>query len=168
MFASLLQSNPRYQQLAQQYQNLESRERIAVLCLAGFMFLLLVYALVWSPANNFYADSKLNHERQLEIIQYLRSTEDKARAVSQLSTTTSAAQPLLQTISSLAGNAGIRPDRIQPEGAVGVSVWFDDVAFDGLVAWLEVLNQQGIIIGQIAIDREEAPGLVNARIIFHN
>ena len=162
-----LMSNPQLQVLVQRYEHLEKRDRFALNGLISFIAILLLYVLVWVPANNFLADRKLNHERQLSLLQYLRSTEQQARAsAGKKGSSVSSNKPLLQTVSNLAGLAGIQPDRLQPEATDGVSVWFDDVAFNNLIRWMELLNQEGITVRQVSIDREEASGTVNARVIL--
>ena len=162
-----LMSNPQLRVFVQRYEHLEKRDRVALNGLISFITIFLLYVLVWVPANNFLEDRKLNHERQLSLLQYLRSTEQQARAsAGNKGSTVSSSKPLLQTVSNLAGLAGIQPDRLQPEATDGVSVWFDDVAFNNLIRWMELLNQEGITVRQVSIDREEASGTVNARVIL--
>ena len=79
-----------------------------------------------------------------------------------------AGQSLLSQISSSTQGFQIKPNRLQPEGSDGVSVWFDDVNFNNLVRWLEAQAQQGITVRQISIDRDDLPGTVSARVILQN
>jgi type II secretory pathway component PulM len=74
----------------------------------------------------------------------------------------------LSRLSSSAGRFNIKPNRLQPEGADGVSVWFSEVGFNELIRWLENLGNEGFTVKQISIDRQEASGLVNARIILRS
>jgi len=162
-----LPSSPLLQPLLERYEQLESRDRLAVNGLAAFLALLLLYLLVWSPANVFYENSQENLGRRLSVLQFMRSTESQARAVgggSREAAVTSGT--LLPTVSRAAQEFGIKPSRLQPEGADGVSVWFNEVGFNELVAWLQSISAQGISVRQISIDREEQAGTVNARIIL--
>lgn len=55
----------------------------------------------------------------------------------------------------------------QPSGTGGVRVQLEAAAFDAMVQWLAVLDQQhGLAIDTITIDRAARPGIVNASITF--
>ena len=162
-----IMSHPQIQSLIERYGELEKRDRLAVTGLALFLGAIVLYLMVWSPANTFFDTSKVNHERQLSLLQFMRSTESQARtAGGQSSQSLVTSGSLLPTVSRTAQDFDIKPNRLQPEGADGVSVWFNAVRFNDLVSWLESLNMKGISVRQISIDREEEPGTVNARIIL--
>lgn len=156
--------HPQLQPWVQKYEALEKRERLAVVAMAAFFTLLILYALVWQPIYDFNNKAKSDYQRQLELLQYMRSTEADARSTGGPSAGLSG-QPLLQSVSVTAQQIGIAPSRIQPDGSA-VSVWFSAVAFNDLMRLLERLNERGITVRQISIDREEAPGRVNARILL--
>ncbi|MCB0068948.1 MAG: type II secretion system protein M, partial [Caldilineaceae bacterium] len=77
-------------------------------------------------------------------------------------------QALLSQVSQTAQRYNVKPNRLQPEGTDGVSVWFDAAPFDNLVGWLEEEARQGVIVRQISIDRQDQPGVVNARVVLRN
>ncbi|MEX2327090.1 MAG: type II secretion system protein GspM, partial [Pseudomonadales bacterium] len=77
-------------------------------------------------------------------------------------------QSLLSEVSRSALEFNINPNRLQPEGTGGVSVWFDGVVFDDLMLWLQEQSAQGIYVQQVSIDRQAAAGKVNARIVLRN
>ncbi|MEO2175027.1 MAG: type II secretion system protein M [bacterium] len=157
------------QNLLLRYNQLESRERLAVNGLIGFVALLLIYTLIWSPANTYYDKGLQNHVRQLSTLQYLRASEQQARAsLGKQSRAAVSGQSLLSTVSSSAQQSGIKPSRLQPEGNNGVSVTFSEVSFNDLIEWLESLQSQGFVVGRISIDRQEQSGKVNARITLRS
>src|SRR5439155_1429355 len=50
---------------------------------------------------------------------------------------------------------GKDPSRVQPEGDKEVKVWIDDVPFDGLVAWIQLLQTQyGIVVGSAELEHK--------------
>ena len=158
--------NPWIQNLLQRYEQLEKRDRLALVGLFGFVGLLLVYALIWLPANAFYDERLQNHVRQVSILQYLRASEQKARSSStDKSRAGISGQSLLSTVSSSAQQSGIKPNRLQPEGTDGVNVLFNEVSFNDLISWLENLQSQGFTVRNISIDRQEESGKVNARVV---
>ena len=75
-------------------------------------------------------------------------------------------QDLLTQISRTASQAGITPSRLQPEGDSGVSVFFDSVAFNDLMRWLQSQTEAGVSVRQMTVDREERTGIVKARVVL--
>ncbi len=153
---------------ADSYQALEKREQVALQSLSGFFAILIVYFLVWAPVVKYQEDSQTFRDRQLSLVQYMRASEKEARAQGQNGRQQLTGQSLLTEVSRTAQSLGIKPNRLQPEGNDAVSVWFDAVAFNDLIALLQQIRaQQGIVVRQISIDRE-GPGLVRARIVLRS
>ena len=157
-------------ELEERFNALEKRERLALLSLAAFLAVAVFYLVIWTPINDFAADSRLDHDRHLKLLTYLRSTEADARRVAQGGDRKqSADRNLLTSVSQTAQFVGINPSRMQPEGGSAVSVWFDAVAFTRLMLWLERLEtRQGIVVRQISIDRRDEAGQVSARIVLRS
>ena len=149
---------------------LERRERIALSSLVLFLFGVVVYWGVWSPLNNYVQKSEIDHDRYLELLAYLDSTQELAKSSSgNPSAAKKRGQSLLSTVSRSAEAIGIKPSRLQPEGVEAVSVWFEMVEFTKLMLWLERLeSRQDIVVRQVSIDRLEPPGQVSARMVLRN
>jgi general secretion pathway protein M len=150
------------------YADLESRDRYALLGLAVFFGLLFVVVGIWQPAVNYAADAKASRDSKRELIEWMNSTAGQARATagSQVASPNSG-QSLLTIVSRTAKTFSIKPNKLQPEGNDAVGVWFEAVAFDMLISWLEELQmKQGILVKQISVDKNEQPGTVNARIVL--
>jgi len=161
-----LRSHPLVKQGLDRYRGLSSRDRSVLQLLAVIVGLLLIYSLVWIPADRFLANSQDERNRHFDLLRYMQGTEAQARAVTGV-TSGLAGQTLLSQISSSTANFQIKPNRLQPEGSDAVSVWFDSVSFNNLIRWLEQQSQQGINVRQISIDKGEAQGTVSARVILH-
>jgi general secretion pathway protein M len=59
---------------------------------------------------------------------------------------------------------GKEPSRVQPEGDKEVKVWIDDVPFDALVTWIQMLQTQyAIVVGSAELERK-GEGVVSARL----
>ena len=159
-----------FRELMKHYKELEKRERIALLSLSVFLFGVVLYVGVWSPANSYVLDSQVDHDRYLKLLTYLKSTESQARSSEgNQGSGKVTGQSLLSSLSKSAQSVGINPSRLQPEGSEAVSVWFDAVAFTKLMLWLERLESgQGIVVRQITIDRREVAGQVSARLVLRN
>ena len=156
------------EELQSRFLALEKREQRALFALAGVLTVLVFYLAVWSPLNTWVADSQHDHDRYLELLTYLRATEDEARTSAENGGGLQGiGQPLLTSVSRAAQTIGINPNRMQPEGSDAVSVWFDAVSFTRLMSWLEQLeSQNGIVVRQISIDRGGSPGQVSARLVL--
>lgn len=163
-----LLSHPRARQVRQYYYGLEQRDRLALNALGLFFAVLFVWLGLWAPAYEYRQDAMEYRDRELSLLQYMRATEDSARRVAADGRQSSmAGQNLLTLVSRTAQQHNIRPNRLQPEGQTNVSVWFDQVAFNDLIRWVEELVvQQGIAVNQISIDREDQAGMVNVRIVL--
>ena len=159
--------NTTVEKLKDRYAQLEERDRIALNGLGLFFSLLFIYFALLNPMYTYHAESMAARDRQLSLIQYMRASEKQARSVKAETRTGGSGQSLLSQVSRIAQQIGIKPNRLQPEGSDAVSVWFEDVAFNDLVKMLkQVQQQQGIVVQQISIDKEDQPGVVRARIVL--
>jgi general secretion pathway protein M len=157
------------EKLLDRYAQLEQGDRIALSGLGLFFSLLFIYFALLNPMYSYHADSLAARDRQLSLIQYMRASEKQARSVKTETRSTASGQSLLSQVSRIAQQIGIKPNRLQPEGSDAVSVWFDSVAFNDLVKMLrQVQAQQGIVVQQISIDKEDQPGVVRARIVLRS
>ena len=156
-------------ELMSHYRALEKREQIALLSLSVFLLSVFLYMGIWLPANNYVKDSQVGHDRNLQLLTYLKSTESLARTSTGNTKGKTGGESLLSSVSRSAQSVGINPSRLQPEGSEAVSVWFDAVAFTKLMLWLERLESgQAVVVRQITIDRREKPGEVSARLVLRN
>ncbi len=157
-----------FRDLMKQFKELERRERAAVLSLSIFFFGVVLYAGIWAPLNSYALEARVDHDRYLSLLTYLKSTESQARNASgNQGAGMTGGQSLLSAVSKSARSVGINPSRLQPEGGEAVSVWFDAVPFTKLMLWLERLESgQGIVVQQITIDRRDLPGQVSARLVL--
>jgi general secretion pathway protein M len=56
---------------------------------------------------------------------------------------------------------------IKPQGEDKVQLRIEQAAFDTLLKWLDGLTgQHGIAIESLNVDRQQQPGLVNARLVL--
>lgn len=150
------------------YAGLESRDRYALIGLALFFGLLFIVAGIWLPASNYAAGAEASRDSERELIAWMNTTATQARAMAGNQTAArKPGQSLLTSVSRTAKAFGISPNKLQPEGNDEVSVWFEAVAFNLLINWLEDLQtKQGILVKQISLDKNEQPGTVNARIVL--
>tara|TARA_R110002073_G_scaffold5076_1_gene32034 strand:+ start:840 stop:1331 length:492 start_codon:yes stop_codon:yes gene_type:complete len=156
---------PQLAALQNRYDHLERQEQTAVKGLGLFFLGLFLYFGLLQPVQDFYSERLSDFERNQSLLQYMKATEGEARAATSGAPGISG-QNLMSDVSNSARRFGITPNRLQPEGADGVSVWFDGVSFALLLDWMASVSQQGVAVRQIVIDRNDASGMVNARIVL--
>lgn len=158
---------PHVMKLRHAYAGLSDREKNSVAALTVFLLIGLAYFALWSPSSSYLENARESWTRQNELLQWMRSTEGEARNASRENPSRQSGQPLLSEVSSSAARFKITPTRMQPEGEERVSVWFEDVVFNDLIKWLQMLEQQGMInVRQISIDARAEPGKVSARMVL--
>lgn len=162
-----LMNHPQITALKARYDTLEVREQQALKALSAFFAVLFLYFGVLIPASEFRDDRLSDYERFQSLVLYMRSTEGEARA-SQGDAPRVTGQNLMSDVSNSTRRFGIEPRILQPEGDNAVSVWFDGVSFAVLMDWLTSVNQQGVTVRQISIDRQDAPGTVSARLVLRS
>jgi general secretion pathway protein M len=154
-------------QLRERYAQLAPRERWMTALGAAAVLITLLYLLVWEPL----AKAELRRYEAVQSARGLASRIEELAAEAQ--NRRGSAAPVNLGISVLAAvdqsaKGGLlekAPSRVQPEGEKEVKVWIEDVSFDGLVRWLhELETRYGIRAQSAEIERQSAPGLVNARL----
>ena len=117
-------------QASQRIQELERKEKLAILALSVFLAFLIFFLVVWFPVYEYKEKQKDSYERSLDLLLYLQSTEEEARAASlSEGSRRMSGQTLLTKVTRTAKTAGIQPTRLQPEGNDSVSIWFDSVSY---------------------------------------
>ena len=145
----------------------EKREQNSLILLGSFFLVVIFYLAIWIPVNGYVDDQRIDRDRHLKLLQYLKSTESEAKAVAGNGNKTPASsQSLLTQVSRTAQSVDIKPSRMQPEGGDAVSVWFDAVGFTKLMLWLERLESRGIVVRQVTIERRDVPGQVSSRLVL--
>ncbi|HEC15843.1 MAG TPA: type II secretion system protein M [Sedimenticola sp.] len=74
---------------------------------------------------------------------------------------------LLAVVSKTSRSGGIKESmkRIAPEGGKKARLWFENVSFDKLMAWLAAISgSNGIKVENINVTAEDTPGLVRVKL----
>ena len=152
-------------QIRQRIQELERKEKLAILALLVFLASLTFFLLVWLPIYEYKEKQRVSYERSLDLLLYLQSTEEEARSVKVDGSKRMSGQTLLTKVTRTAKTAGIQPSRLQPEGNDSVSIWFDSVSYRELMLFLERLqSREAIYIIQLSIDKGNQSGKISSRV----
>ena len=156
------------------WMQLRPREQL-LLSLAGLVLLLaLLFLLVWEPVMQEHRRLQQNLVQQQQLLAWMQQSAAEVRRLQggkgqQRQDRARAGQSLLALIDSTAKRArlGAALKRVEPDGAGRVRVWLEQAAFDDLVRWLGQLQQRyGVRVDSIAVDRDDKPGRVAARVVF--
>ena len=153
-------------QIRQRIQDLERKEKLAILALSVFLVFLTFFLLVWFPIYEYREKQRDSYERSLDLLLYLQSTEEEARGASiSGGSKRMSDQTLLTKVTRTAKTAGIQPTRLQPEGKDSVSIWFDSVSYRELMLFFERLHsREAIYIIQLSIDKGNQSGKISSRV----
>jgi general secretion pathway protein M len=149
------------------WATLAPREQRLLAVGGAVVALAVLHAAVWQPAVRARRalHSDLAAARALAgTLEVLAAELQRNRGAG---TVTGAGQSLLAVVdqSRRASSLTKPPSRLQPEGESTVRIWMEDVPFDALLRWLADLQlRHGVRVETADIERESAPGLVNARL----
>ncbi len=153
------------------WQARTSEEHMALIFGTAAVLLLLLYLLLWRPFSQALEKKALLVENQqitlswmqdnLGLVKQLRSQQRGTRGGSN--------EALLTLVDRTAKKINLRQQiqRIKPQGDNAVQLWVEQAPFDTVMQWLGQLTQtHAIEIDSLTIDKQEKPGLVNARLVL--
>jgi len=148
------------------------REQMALVIAAAALLLFLIYLLAWQPFVEAVEQKRLQVKSQRITLDWMQQNLGEIQRLRNLRRTSGATQSneaLLTLVDRTAKQSQLRQQiqRIKPQGEDSVQLWVEQAAFDTLLKWLAELSAQyGIQIESINIDRQELPGIVNARLVL--
>lgn len=152
--------------------NLGSRERLMLAAGAVLLVLLLLYVLLLEPLLSGYHALQESVAEQRDTVHWMQGSAETIQRLRSSGGTAAkglGGRSLLAVTDSTARAGGLGPalKRVEPEGGNSVRVWLDGAPFDVLVKWLGTLStQHGVEADSVTLERNEAPGLVNARLML--
>lgn len=141
------------------------RDRIIVVALAALTLLVLLYALVWFPLSTKLVQTRQAIVDKEETVQFIEQAATQLRGASASSGSerkTSDKAPYLLIDQIIREAAMDPPERVEPSGANGARVQFNEVEFDRLVGVLAELELYGLSVSTLTISRKNQ-GTVSAR-----
>jgi general secretion pathway protein M len=157
--------------LRQRFEVLPSNDKRALLIMgAALAMTVLYFSLSWT-----------RDYQQAAIVHYQDMSEDSRWIALNLPQirmlANTAAQPgiiagtedasLINRVTTSGKPFGIVFKRFQPEGETGLRLWIDGAEFDQLIRWVAALEQKGILLDQLDIDKQsKQAGIVDARVLL--
>ncbi|ARS48330.1 type II secretion system protein M [Ectopseudomonas hydrolytica] len=141
--------------LAQRWQGLPARDRLALLALSLFLLLVLFYLLLWQPAQRHAQAARAAFEEQRALYAYLQSRAPEVRGRDLQPRSSPDPARLQGLVTASAAEQGLVIERLDGEGQGAVQVSLQPAAFAQLLRWIELLEGQGIRVEELGLDRRE-------------
>jgi general secretion pathway protein M len=148
------------------------REQLALIAGAAVLLLFLLYLMAWQPFSDALEQKRQLVKGQQATLSWMESQMPEILRLRGNQVKTGKAgnnEALLTLVDRTAKQSRLRQQiqRIKPQGDKSVQLWVEQAAFDTLMKWLDELTEQyGIVIDSLNIDRQDLPGLVNARVVL--
>ena len=146
------------------YLRQSPRDRYIVIGVAALTLVGLLYALVWYPMTSRVAQAEQAIISKQETLQFIKQAAVQLRGANpdgdQKKTSDKAPYLLIDQVIREA-SMGL-PERVEPSGANGARVQFNEVEFDKLVGVLAELELYGLQVSTMTISRKNE-GTVSAR-----
>ncbi len=158
-------------QIVEFWEGLQPRERVMLSIGAAAVLFVLIYFLLWQPVMNARIGMKREVEQQRALLQWMQEAAVEAQMLRGATgkgggTKGLRGQSLLSLVDQTAKQQGLggAMKRVEPDGKQ-VRIWFEAASFDRLASWLEKLvKENGIRIVSATVERNDSPGLVDARL----
>jgi general secretion pathway protein M len=148
------------------------REQLLLVIGAAALLLLLLYLMAWQPFMDSVDQKRLQAESRQVTLDWMRQKLPEIQSLRSQGRTSGASrskQALITLVDRTAKQNQLRQkiQTIKPQGDDKVQLWVEQAAFDTLLHWLAGLSvSHGIEIDSLNIDRQELPGIVNARLVL--
>ena len=144
------------------WNQLNAREQRLVASLGGVLVIFLFYSLVWQPLNENIEKGQKKVQRHQELLTYVSEEAQKYRLLKG-SGVKSSGGSISSIVNRTANQNGINIDRMQPQGD-DIQVWLDDVSFNTLLTWVELLSvNEGIQVKNVDLTKTDQAGQVRVR-----
>ncbi len=148
------------------YYTFSPTERLGLHALIFILCVAFVFYVVWQPISDWHYQKKVQYESNQQLINWMKKQEGKLAHVPK-GKKRSSNQSLVTLVTRTSQSYQVPLVRYEPKGSTGVRVWLDNVVFNKMIKWLEVLDQQySIKAVNISIDKQEGSGRVKATIVL--
>ncbi len=160
-----VQASSVYQSANAWFKALDSRDQMLVKALSTLIVLALIFVWTLQPSQAAVKSAEARFNKELKFHQKMKENA-YLFAGSRANNAGAFEGSILSLVNNTAKAKNIVLKRFEPEGDKGLRVWLDQVNFNSVIDWLELLEvQKGITIEQISIDKV-SPGLVNLRAVL--
>lgn len=141
--------------LAQRWQALPARDRLALAALSVFLLLVVFYLALWQPAQRHAQAARAAFEEQRALYTYLQNRAPQVQGRDLQPRASLDPARLQGVVTASAAQQGLVIERLDSEGFGAVQVNLQSVAFAQLLRWIQALEEQGVRVEEAGLDRAE-------------
>jgi len=159
------------EQLKDQFNGLEARERKMLMLGVVAVVIFLIYALIYKPMNNSISQlQKSNATNQTLLVWMTKSAAALKRTSGKVNKVDKRrGRNMNVVINTTASSANISISRSQPRDNKQYQIWIDEVLFNDLLLWLNILqNDYGVIVSNINLGTTGNIGQVKVNLTFQD
>ncbi len=147
----------------EKYRALTEREQRLVMLSGIVVLIALFYFIVWSPLTTSIERERALLQSQQELLAWVKDSAGRAQQLRRSQgTETVLSGSLPQAVNRTTAAHNIAITRMQPQGEE-LQVWVDQAPFNNVLAWLQSMEQQGIVILQADIAQADEAGYIKIR-----
>lgn len=149
--------------LKQRFNALTERERYMVILAGVAIIIAIFYWGLWSPLNTSLQQQQTQLASNQKLLLWVEEQANRAIALRRSGPAKQTFQGTLpQAVTSTTARFNIAISRMQPQGDE-LQVWIDEAPFNDLMAWLDTLEDMGIVILQTDITEANDDGIIKVR-----
>lgn len=155
-------AHPLTQQLWARYELAAPREQLALRVLGLFLAAMLLVFAVIVPLHQFHAGAIADYRAQQDTLKWMESNRG---AITAGGAPRKPVDSVLTVANQTARAQGLNFKRYEPNGERGLNLWLEQVPFDQVVRWLEVLEREyGVVAADFSASRRDEAGLVDVKL----
>ena len=152
------------QKLWARYELAAPREQLMLRVLGLFFLALLLVFAVILPLHHFNTDAIADYRAQQDTLAWMQSNRGAVKAGA-APAARQQGDSVLTIANQSARSQGLSFKRYEPNGERGVNLWLEQVSFDQVVRWLELLERDfGVIAVDFSVTRRDEAGMVDVRL----
>jgi len=146
------------------WQRLQPRERLSLSLLGAFL-LVVLFLLLWQPAQQRARDARDYFEQERELHAYLEQNTELARQMSRSNPVSLAPDQLQGLVTQSAQQRGLAIESFDFGNDGSLQVTLPGASYGVLLRWFDELQAAGASLAEVSIS-QVGEGLVDARVSF--
>lgn len=147
------------------WQRLQPRERLSLTLLGAFLLVVLLYVLLWQPAQQHARDAQAYFQQERELHAYLEQNTELARQMSRSNPVSLASEQLQGLVTQTAQQNGLTIESFDFGNDGSLQVTLPGAPYGTLLRWFDELQAAGATLAEVSIS-QAGEGIVDARVSF--
>lgn len=147
------------------WQRLQPRERLSLTLLGAFLLVVLLYMLLWQPAQQRARDAQAYFQQERELHAYLEQNTELARQMSRTNPVSLAPEQLQGLVTQTAQQNGLTIESFDFDNDGSLQVTLPGAPYGTLLRWFDELQAAGATLAEVSIS-QAGEGIVDARVSF--